>query len=215
MIHYAIELEYFVVNSRNEYIPAHKVTYNLDGNPILGEIRTGIFTDPTDLIFDLKKRIYLEEERLKAKGCKMALTQQVSFSNQQIIELRADHDYINRKNLRQLRELSIYGGKVGKILPRGVFKASLQINVSDNEDITWRLREKTGKEHTFARNVSNIFDYISLLRKFDTAFAADIKRTKRVKGVYAIKPGTLGNRIEYRSLPNDINLEVLLDILKK
>jgi len=42
---YGIELEFFVFKDEG-VVPAYKATYNLDGNPVIGELRT----DPFDTI---------------------------------------------------------------------------------------------------------------------------------------------------------------------
>lgn len=60
-----------------------------------------------------------------------------------------------------------------------------------------------------------IWDFVSTFRKLDAAFADEIKKAKRNPGFYELKPD---GRIEYRSLPNNVNLDkveaVLSSILK-
>ena len=48
----------------------------------------------------------------------------------------------------------------------------------------------------------------------DEVYKEDISRTNRTKGIYAIKPGDFGDRIEYRSLPNNIKFSNIIKILK-
>ena len=67
------------------------------------------------------------------------------------------------------------------------------------------------EETTQYKTHSQVFDFISIIRDLDNTYIEDIKNTNRVKGVYAIKDGELGKRIEYRSLLNTINLNSLCD----
>lgn len=57
-----------------------------------------------------------------------------------------------------------------------------------------------------------LFNYVKPIYILDEAFADFIRGTQRIKGVYAIKKGEFGDRIEYRSLPNTISLDELLKV---
>jgi hypothetical protein len=214
MIHYGIELEFFTYRGK-DLVPAYKVTGNLDGNPVVGEIRTGIFSNPVDLFFDLQKRIYLEREALAKHGCNMLFRSEVKGSADFRKELRKDRTFINRKNLEVLEEFSIYpdGATSKEVEEIGIYQGSLQINISDNEVVEHNYVDKDNKDRKFSRNTSNLFNFYPIIEKLDKAYGADIKRTNRVPGVFAIKDGNLGKRIEYRSLPNSVNYEQLLKIL--
>jgi hypothetical protein len=215
MKNFAIELEFFIKRG-SEYRPAFEFTQNLDGNPVVGEIKTGIFSNPVDLIFDLQKRFYVESKAVEAKGATIELVSEISLSKEIRRELRANKGFIERKNLEILQEKSIYqDGELSRELELGQFIASLQINFSNNQEILHRYVDKDNKDRSFQRNVSNIYDYYSDLRALDKEFEEEIVRSNRIPGVYAIKEGSLGNRIEYRSLPNTICFERLLNALEK
>jgi hypothetical protein len=221
MLKFGIELEFFVYNKDNKLVPAYEATSNLDGNPVIGELRTGVYDNIVDCKFALDKLLYLESNRLQAKGYRMAIEPEIRVDNEFLKALRSDPKYINRKELEVLQELSIYGKQTGKILPRGIYKASLQVNLSCNATFNYLSYRKISVEDKYrweseseAKQYSELFDYVSIIRKLDTAFASAIKNTHRVAGVYTIKNGTLGKRIEYRSLPNTVLLNSLVETLK-
>ncbi len=214
-MNYGIELEFFVLDKNDKVVPAYKATTDLDGNPVIGEIKTDVFPNIVDAIFDLEKKFYLQEEKLKAKGYKILVTPEVKVDDDFLKDLRKSKLYVDRKQLEVLDEQSIYKeGSTGKLLPRGLYKASLQLNISENTEVKHTYRDKDNVPQTFTKSVSNVFDYYKIIKKLDTEFAEQIAETKRVKGIYAMKDGKLGTRIEYRSLPNSIHPRRLLNILK-
>ena len=56
-----------------------------------------------------------------------------------------------------------------------------------------------------------MFDFVQIIRKLDEAFKGEIKAAKRLPGFYEIKPD---RRVEYRSLPNDVDLGKIIKTLK-
>lgn len=217
---YGIEFEFFV-SKDSKIVPAYLATNNLDGNPVVGELKTLIHNNIIDCVFELEKLIYIEATELNKKGFIMCLKDSIILDNETLINLRKDKAYINRKELESLEEFSIYlNKKTGKLLPRNLFKASLQVNISNNKDFGYSIFNKVtvedkykyveeGKRHSY----SSIFNYPEIINKLDIEFKDEILNSNRVKGVYAIKPGSLGDRIEYRSLPNTINLKKLIKVL--
>lgn len=222
MINYGIELEFFVLNQKDEVIPAYKVTSNIDGNPIIGELRTKVHNNIIDCVFELKKLIFLEKQKIELKGFKIDFSNTKILKDDLLVEMRKTKEYIDKKENTVLEELSVYDkGNVGKMLPKGVYKASLQLNISNNKEISYLEYTKITIEDKFkyeskncSKSYSSVFDFPKLICKLDKTFQNNINDSKRVKGVYAIKEGELGDRIEYRSLPNDIDLDLLIKTLK-
>jgi len=219
---YGIELEFFIVDKDNKLVPAFKVTSNVDGNPVIGEVRTGVHDNIVDCVYELKKLLFLEKLKVEAKGYKMDFSTVKTVDDIFLKELRKSKEFMNKKENDVLEELSIYPkGAIGKMLPRNTYKASLQINLSENKEFTYTKYNKVTVEdkykydsETTTKSYSGIFDYLTILFKLDEAFLEEIKEAKRVKGVYAIKNGKFGNRIEYRSLPNNIDHNKLILVLK-
>lgn len=217
---YGIEFEFFV-SKDNKIIPAYLATNNLDGNPFLGEIKTKPFDNILDCVFELEKQIYLEKNNLESKGFKMEIISINQFSNNDLIRFRKDQNALNRKELEVLEEFSVYpSGKLGKLLKRGEIKASLQINFSQHKIFTYPEFSKITIDNKYRYESSTkikeyacLFNYVSIIQKLDNYYKQNILDTKRTKGIYSIKPGEFGDRIEYRSLPNTINFKDLIYLL--
>lgn len=60
--------------------------------------------------------------------------------------------------------------------------------------------------------VNRVWDYVQLFKKFDDRFKDVIKASKRRPGFYEIKDD---GRIEYRSLPSDVNLFYVIENVKE
>ena len=218
---YGIELEFFVTDRMGTLIPAYKFTNNTDGNPVIGELRTGIHDNILDCVFELKKLIHLETSKLENKNCLIDFSTVKKVNDDFLRDLRKSSEAVNKKEITVLHELSIYpNGTVGKMLPKDTLKASLQINFSENKNFTFTEYEKVTVEDkykyehkTSKKSYASLFDYVTVIHKLDNAFKKEIVDSKRVKGVYAIKEGNLGDRLEYRSLPNNVDLDKLIKVL--
>ena len=94
----------------------------------------------------------------------------------------------------------MHNNKTGKILPRNKYKASLQLNISCNKSFTITkynkitIEDKSKYEESYEdKKYSNVFNYVDIIKKLDNIFKQEITDSKRVKGVYAIKNGELGD----------------------
>lgn len=218
---YGIELEFFVENKENVIVPAYTVTDNTDGNPIIGEIKTSVHNNIVDCVFELKKLLYLETQKIESKDCEIILKNSIDVSADFLQKVREDEQFVDQKNFEVLKELSIYPNKKFITdLKRGHFTASLQINFSEEKSFDYDVYTKVTIEDKFKYDIetkkksySNLFDYVDIIQKLDTVFMEDIKNSKRKKGIYAIKEGIGGDRIEYRSLPNTVDLDKIINTL--
>ena len=201
---YGLELEFFVQKRDGEFIPAYLETNSIDGDPVIGDLRTGVFDTIAEAVFDLKRLIYLERLTLEAKGFDLVITPEIKVSNNFIRNLRQDRKYRNLKHNIYVNKLSVYGLLKENVLPINKYKASLQVNISNT-------RYMYIEDETY--QVDKLFNYVDIIKGLDNTFKEDIKTTKRINGVYTIKPGNIGNRIEYRSLPNNVNLNILIEQL--
>ena len=130
---YGIELEYFILDKNDMLIPAYKATSNLDGNPVIGEIRTKVHDNILDCIFELEKLIFIEKNFLSKKGYKMDISNTKTVDDKFLENLRRCRDFTDKKENEILEEFSVYPkGKTGKILSKNILKASLQVNISKN-----------------------------------------------------------------------------------
>lgn len=229
---YGIEFEFFVLDRDDNLIPAFEVTTNLDGNPVIGELRTVVHDSIATCVAELQSLIRKEEKALSKKGYHMSTLHTYKVSKEFLKELREKDGYASNICKSKLKELSIYAnGKTGKVLPVDTYKVSLQINFSENATldyfeesysnttkILFALLYKANHSNSGSRKeikYSKLFDYPTIIGKLDKKFGAIIKSAKRIPGVYAIKSGQLGDRIEYRSLPaTGIDLNELIKVLE-
>lgn len=221
---FGLELEFFVKNiETGEIVPAYKHTNQLDGSQVVGELRTSPKEGIVKAVFELERLRYEEEIRLNATGHTMVIEGQHKFNNDELKALQVDTNYRSGKigayTAAVETILSVYpGNKTGKVLPKGLYKASLQINVTQMESVSVNIVDNNGKTHYKSRQVAVPFDHPAFIQMLDAHFKEDIKAAKRVKGVYAFKStysAAAGRRIEYRSLPNTIDLRDLMKILAK
>lgn len=214
-MNYGIEYEFFVQDSEGgQIVPAFNCTNNLDGYPVIGELKTGIHSTLVDAVFELKKLIFIEKKMLESIGFSMLNKETVTVSKSFLEDLRNHRKFSNNKEYTYRHVKSIYNKRTSKTFPRGVLKASLQINISKNNTLHYTKcvgEERNMVEHT--RTYSNIFDFPSLIFKLDEYFKKEIRESNRIQGLYCIKDGKKGERIEYRSLPSDVDLIKLANLI--
>ena len=58
--------------------------------------------------------------------------------------------------------------------------------------------------------INKVWDFADFIRHMDVRFAAEIKDSKRNPGFYEIKSD---GRVEYRSLPNNVDLNKLIEVV--
>lgn len=112
-----------------------------------------------------------------------------------------------------LRYQNIYGHETHKNLAK---YATAAIHISFTEERTFSYRT-TGLCKECSRSESKEFkyqgfiDHAKLIVGLDTAFKKEITKAKRNPGFYEVKSD---GRIEYRSLPNDVDLDKVGDVLE-
>jgi hypothetical protein len=92
-----------------------------------------------------------------------------------------------------------------------------QCHKNKANEVTASVHISFTKPETSIRNdtaftYNAMFDYVDIFKKLDAAFAEEIKAAKRNPGFYEIKQD---GRIEYRSLPSDVNLHKVIDVINK
>lgn len=214
-----LEFEFFIKKKESdEVVPAYYATSNLDGDPFIGELRTDPHDSIVDAVYELKKLLYLERVRLSKKGFLITDLDEYKFSDHFIKEARKSKRAVSLKQLEALEVFSVYPrGKTDKVLPRGMKKVSLQVNmnnVSTESIINERIYQGNIKESKRDYHFSKLFNFQNIIFHLDNCFKEDIKESKRCKGLYSIKEGVFGDRIEYRSLPASISLFKLIKHLE-
>ena len=80
--------------------------------------------------------------------------------------------------------------------------AAVHISITRPSYVTTDQNSKT--------TVNKNFDYVDIFRTLDKAFADEIKAAKRLPGFYELKDD---GRIEYRSLPSNVDLLKVIEVI--
>ncbi len=167
-----------------------------DGCGLLVEARSEAFFDPTQAVFSLMASYHDIEVMAKEKG--MTLDE----SPIKVIprDLTREAARTNAKGLIEFQNL--YGFKDHKHA-RNEYTAGIHISFTNPGSYTDR------ENRTITMN--KIFDFVQLFKKIDKAFDKEIKDAKRNPGFYELKRD---GRIEYRSLPANVDLKKVIEVLK-
>lgn len=86
--------------------------------------------------------------------------------------------------------------------------ASLHVSFTDERTFHYTDAKGANRDHKY----QGFVDHARIIATFDKAFREEIKAAKRNPGFYEVKGD---GRIEYRSLPNDVNLAKVQEVLLK
>lgn len=160
----------------------------------LVEYRGAPHCDP----FDAVASLMADRERVKPLIPKDA---EVVFEN----HMKVDRDVklAARRTFEKglLKFQNLYGRR-----PSSLDHAGIHVSFTKPREVTYT---DGGREKKVV--VNQLWDYVQLFKALDKLYAAEIKVAKRVPGFYEIKDDL---RIEYRSLPNTIDLWELATNLK-
>jgi hypothetical protein len=105
-----------------------------------------------------------------------------------------------------LKYKNVYGYETHRNSTR-LATASLHVSVTNER--THCYTDKDNRERTFT--YQGTVDHAKLIVGMDKAFAGEIKAAKRNPGFYELKDD---GRIEYRSLPNNVDMDKVVSVLR-
>jgi len=150
-----------------------------------------------EAVFSLKADIYkIEKNLLNLNG--YSLSDEPIMKIDRNIKLKCSRHF--SKGLIKYQNLYNYESH-----RNSMSEATAGVHVSFTEEKSYR--DNNNVEHNYSIN----FDWAKIFTKLDAAFAEEIKIAKRRPGFYELKPD---GRIEYRSLPSNVNLNKLIDVLQ-
>jgi hypothetical protein len=195
---YGLEKEFFVVHPEHNNDPLMVDTKifgsNYDESGLLVECRGKPFNNIVEAVFSLKADIWKVE--------KLAASNNLSLSDNPVM-------IVSRKTKLQVQRNFVKG-------------LSKYQNLYNYESHRNNLREHTAGIHISFTNPQTIyskegnlsynglFDYIHLFKYLDHHFSREIRESKRNPGFYEIKTD---GRIEYRSLPANVNLDKVINVI--
>jgi hypothetical protein len=174
----------------------------------LVEARGNPFHDPVDAIFSLKAEVFKIEQQLIAINANrsegfLTLSDNPLMKVSKSVRLQASRRFA--KGLTKYQNL--YGHESHK---NAMQEATAGVHVSFTQENWYGNKcESCGHCKTQTYNVN--FDWPQIFIKLDEAFADEIKESKRRPGFYEIKSD---GRVEYRSLPANVDLDKLIKVLK-
>jgi hypothetical protein len=194
---YGLELEWFLqAKDSDNLIMIDKSVFPYDESGFLVEARGQPANSIRDAVFLLKAEMYSLEKLAETSGYKLILEPLGKLSKEELRKIR--RQFV--KGIESFENLYGYTSHAnGSLLTAG-----LHISFTNQ-----RIAQEKNKTST---TVNELFDFSKLFRKLDSAFADEIKIAKRRPGFYEIKAD---KRIEYRSLPNNVDLLKVIDVISE
>lgn len=146
---------------------------------------------------DLGKAMCLlnyEVEQVKKQAIAKAVALEFNPTRDIPRDLKVQARRIHSKGMLKYRNLYGFENHRTKLAT-----ASLHISVSNQFEVT----RYTSKGEAFKTFETKFLDHARLIAYLDRAFKQEIREAGRNPGFYEVKPD---NRIEYRSLPNNVDL---------
>ena len=190
---YGLECEFFVRRG-SDIIGALDASLTPDECGFLAEARGKPQWSILEAVFSLKADIH----RLNVAATKLGLTlvcePLVNVPRNEILKSRRvfSKGRLEYQNLYGYKEHKNRGKKTGGI------------------HISFTNPRETYVDGELVGTYNHIFDFVQIFRKLDLAFKDEIKSAGRYPGFYELKPD---GRIEYRSLPNNVDLLKVVEVL--
>lgn len=192
-----------------------------DGKPVL--VPDGVPLDECGWLAEVRSEPHmtvgkavslLEAERRYVDG--LAKAKNVTLSYVPLLEISRDLKVqaARRNGKGILSYLNVYGYETHR---NAANLATASLHVSFTEERTFHYSERSAcKECHYTEQKSfkyqGFIDHARIIVGLDLAFKDEIRKAKRNPGFYEIKSD---GRIEYRSLPNDVDLNKVADVLVK
>jgi hypothetical protein len=195
---YGLELEYFIRKNGNiSAVPMDKNNIPIlpyDESGYLVECRGKPQNTLLDAVYSLKADMFMVQNLVKSAGF------DIDSSPVNIIPNDVSN-YVRRHYTKGITTFENYYGFDKHNITHNMGTAGIHISFTDPVDI---FDKATGITHTTNR----IFDFIKLFKAIDKEFEHEIKYARRRPGMYELKSD---GRIEYRSLPNNLNLDNMIN----
>lgn len=195
---FGLECEFFV---RKSSVGGYVLLGGLDASltpdecGFLAEARGKPCSNIRDAVFSLYSDIYRLEGAAKQLGVELLREPNADVPYEAVLASR------RRYNKGTIQFQNIYGFSAHRQKRKKT--AGIHVSVTDSRE----HRYSSGR--VFQYNA--IWDFPQFIRQMDSAFKQEIKDAQRNPGFYEIKPD---HRIEYRSLPNNVKLERIIEVVE-
>lgn len=197
-----LEKEFFVCNQKtNEpiVVPHTYPPIPHDSCGWLAEARGNPFNDVTEAVYSLKAAIHKLYARVQSYNDRLDFEKRIYLKDAPL--LRVGREVRDRAQRTYEKGLIQHQNLYGHLYHMNrTTEATAGIHISFTKPLV--LKKRT---------VNQMFDFVQIFRELDKVFADDIKMARRRPGFYEIKHD---GRVEYRSLPSTVNLDVLIQELE-
>jgi len=195
MIKVGLEKEMFLLREGKVQVVPYEIPSDECG--LLAEARGKASLDVIEAVFSLKADMF--------RVCKLAEKNGYEVSDAPLMKITRDLQLkASRMYAKGLTKYENIYGYTRHLNKRNEQTAGVHISFS--KEYEWKDIEDV--IHTVKLN----FDWLKIFKQLDEAFKDEIKEAKRRPGFYEIKPD---GRIEYRSLPSNVNLEKVIEELQR
>jgi len=193
MIKIGLELEEFCVsNETNEIVLVpERSNIPLDGCGWLIEYRSQPCNDITEAVHSLFADKYRNKKKLEAFGVR-GLLEPIAIPSKKV-----------REGARRRFRKEVQGFN-------NIYKYTSHRNTAREATAAVHISVTYNRDFIGQRPINGMFDYAHFIKYMDSQFKDEIKSTKRNPGFYQVKDF---GRFEYRSLPNNISLSKLIDVV--
>ena len=194
---YGLEKELFVL--RGDEVQVVPAGMPFDECGILAEARGMPFDNIIDAVFSLRSEVYKIE--------RMALAAGLTLDDCPVRKVPRE---VRHTASRQFSKgLTSYQNLYGHLEHKNrAGEQTAGVHVSFTCPHIDRVRDENGRWRDIVCN--EMFDFVQIFKKLDRDFSDEIKQAKRLPGFYEIKSD---GRIEYRSLPANVNLDKVIDVI--
>lgn len=197
-----LEKEFFVKNTDGEFVMPEQYGLSYDECGYLCEARGAAANDILTAVYNLKA----EEHRLHMK----ANARFVVLDDTPIAMLPKNMLLEGRR--RYVKGVISYRNFKGFTTHRNSAKEQIAgVHISFSNPVSLPIKDNKGKVTGYTDFLQN-FDWMSIFWRLDIAFAAEIKAAKRNPGFYEMKPD---GRVEYRSLPANVDLDKVITVINQ
>ena len=205
-----LEKEFFVVRDgkaqslASEGLKNFHIPYDECG--WLAEARGEPFGNIVDAVFSLKAAVYKIQKNVNKVNGELKITEAnlYSLSDEPVMKVDRSTKLQCARSFSKgvIKYQNLYGHQCHR---NSLSEATAGVHISFTCEQSYHVRDSE-----YIKYNAN-FDWPQIFIKLDKAFADEIKAAKRRPGFYELKEN---GRVEYRSLPSNVNLDKVIEILQ-
>lgn len=195
-----LEKEFFLLSKVGDIPLVVPKLLPADESGVLVEARGKPFTNPIKAVFDLKAEIFRLDQLVKDQSFYLDDSPIMTIPRETMVKARRTYE----KGLISYRNL--YGFKHHRNRQTEQ-TAGIHISFTNEKTLSYNARITDGTYEKKKLVYYAQFDWATIFTELDKRYKERIKLAKRNPGFYELKSN---GRIEYRSLPSNIDLDELI-----